>query len=105
MGHLGRKPIIHAWYIVFVVLVLNYLGQGVFLINHPDTTNILFSMIVSEAKVLYIPFLIVSLLATIIASQAMISGLFAVVYQAINTRIMPMLKLITHQKKSIPRFI
>lgn len=93
MGHLGREPIEHAWHIVFFVLIFNYLGQGVFLLSHPNTTNILFSMIVSQAKYLYIPFLIVSLMATIIASQAMISGLFAIVYQAINTRILPMFKI------------
>lgn len=93
MGHLGRKPIIYAWYIVFAVLCLNYLGQGSYLLEHPNSTNILFTMIVSEAKPLYIPFLIISLLATIIASQAMISGLFAIVYQAINTRILPMFKI------------
>lgn len=93
MGHLGRKPIVYAWYMVFLVLVLNYLGQGVFLLGHPHVSNILFSMIVSEAKILYVPFLITSLLATIIASQAMISGLFAIVYQAINTRILPMFKI------------
>lgn len=93
MGHLGRKPIVYAWYIVFFVLVLNYLGQGAFLLQHPDISNILFSMIVHQASFLYIPFLIVSLMATIIASQAMISGLYAIIYQAINTRILPMFKI------------
>ncbi len=93
MGHLGRKPIVYAWYIVICVLILNYLGQGAFLLSNPNVSNILFSMIVSQAKFLYIPFLIVSLMATIIASQAMISGLFAIIYQAINTRILPMFKI------------
>ena len=37
MGHLGRKPIIRAWYFVFVALALNYLGQGAFLIKNPGT--------------------------------------------------------------------
>lgn len=93
MGHLGRKPIIYAWYIVLCVLVMNYLGQGVYLIHHPHVKNILFAMISSEARVLYIPFLLVSVMATIIASQAMISGLFAIVYQGINTRILPLFKV------------
>lgn len=93
MGHLGRKPITQAWSIVLCALVLNYLGQGAFLINHPQATNLLFSMVLSQAHILYIPFLIVSLLATIIASQAMISGLFAVIYQGINTRILPLFKV------------
>ena len=93
MGHLGRKPITGAWGFVLCVLILNYLGQGSFLIRHPHETNILFSMVLSQAKVLYIPFLLVSILATIIASQAMISGLFAVIYQGINTRILPLFKV------------
>lgn len=93
MGHLGRKPIVYAWYIVFFALVLNYLGQGAFLLRHPESNNLLFSMISSEASILYIPFLLLSVMATVIASQAMISGLFAIVYQAINTRILPLFKV------------
>ncbi|HNW26753.1 MAG TPA: KUP/HAK/KT family potassium transporter [Candidatus Gastranaerophilaceae bacterium] len=93
MGHLGRKPIVYAWYIVLFALLLNYLGQGAFLLKHPDVQNILFSMIVHQARFLYIPFLLVSLMATIIASQAMISGLFAIIYQAINTRILPLFRV------------
>ena len=93
MGHLGRKPITKAWGFVLVALLLCYLGQGAFLIAHPDSQNILFSMILSESKIFYIPFLITSILATIIASQAMISGLFAIVYQGINTRILPLFKV------------
>ena len=93
MGHLGRRPIMKAWYFVMIALLLNYLGQGAFLIAHPDSQNILFAMILSESKYFYIPFLITSILATIIASQAMISGLFAIVYQGINTRILPMFKI------------
>lgn len=93
MGHLGRKPIEGAWAFVFGVLILNYLGQGAFLILHPNAKNILFSMVFSQSNLLYIPFLLISILATIIASQAMISGLFAVVYQGINTRILPLFKV------------
>ncbi len=93
MGHLGREPIIHAWYIVFVALAINYLGQGAFLMTHPGTTNILFGMVYSTFQVLYIPFLLLSIAATVIASQAMISGIFSVVYQGITTRIMPLLRI------------
>ena len=93
MGHLGSRPIIQAWSIVFFALILNYLGQGAFLLNHPDAQNILFSMILSQSHHLYIPFLIISILATIIASQAMISGLFSVIYQGINTQIFPLFKV------------
>lgn len=93
MGHLGRRPITLAWGFVCCALLLNYLGQGAFLLGHPEAKNILFSMVLSQKSFLYIPFLITSILATIIASQAMISGLFSVVYQGISTRIFPMFKV------------
>ena len=93
MGHLGREPILKAWRLVFVALVLNYLGQGAFIIRNPHAHNILFEMINQQAHLLYIPFLVLSIIATIIASQAMISGMFSIVYQGITTRIMPMLKI------------
>jgi KUP system potassium uptake protein len=93
MGHLGRKPIIRAWYFVFTALVINYFGQGVFLLSHPETKNILFGMIQTQAPLLYIPFLILTILATIIASQAIISGVFSIVYQGITTRLMPLMRV------------
>lgn len=93
MGHLGKVPIIRAWSLVFFALFFNYLGQGAFLALHPHAKNILFEMIQSQAHFLYIPFLFLSIVATIIASQAMISGMFSIVYQGITTRIMPMFKV------------
>ena len=93
MGHLGREPIVKAWYLVFIALAINYFGQGAFLIAHPGAQNILFDMIFAEAKLLYIPFLILSIAATVIASQAMISGIFSIVYQGITTRILPLLRI------------
>lgn len=93
MGHLGGKPIRQAWSGVFIALVFNYLGQGAFLLRYPETKNILFEMVFHYARDLYIPFLLLSISATVIASQAMISGMFSIVYQGINTRIMPMFKV------------
>lgn len=93
MGHLGRRPILRAWYFVFVALLLNYLGQGAYVIRHPDAGNVLFEMIFHQVNFLYVPFLILSITATVIASQAMISGMFSIVYQGIQTRIMPMFKV------------
>ncbi len=93
MGQLGKLPIIRAWYFVFFALVLNYLGQGAFIIQHPDAKNVLFEMVFHQAQILYIPFLIISILATIIASQAMISAMFSIVYQGITTRVLPMLDM------------
>jgi len=93
MGHLGRKPIIRAWHYVFAALVINYLGQGAFIVNNPKATNILFGMVQGEAPILYIPFLILTIIATVIASQALISGVFSIVYQGITTRIMPLMRV------------
>jgi KUP system potassium uptake protein len=93
MGHLGKKPIIRAWFFVFFALYINYLGQGAFIIQHPETRNILFGMVQSQSAVLYIPFLLLTICATIIASQAIISGVFSIVYQGITTRLMPLLKV------------
>jgi KUP system potassium uptake protein len=93
MGHLGARPIRHAWIGVFFALSLNYLGQGAFLTAHPGAKNVLFEMVFHHAKALYIPFLLLSIAATVIASQAMISGIFSIVYQGITTRIMPIFKV------------
>jgi len=93
MGHLGKKPILHAWYFVFAAILLNYMGQGIFALQHPETKSLLFGMIQYQAPYFYIPFLILTVLATIIASQAIISGAFSIVYQGITTRIMPLLKV------------
>jgi KUP system potassium uptake protein len=93
MGHLGREPIIKAWKLVFIALVMSYLGQGAFLIRNPGSKNVLFEMIFQQAHFIYVPFLILSIIATVIASQAMISGMFSIVYQGITTRIAPMLKI------------
>jgi len=104
MGHLGRKPIVRAWYLVFVALLVNYLGQGAYIITHPDAKNILFGMVRNETAYLYIPFLILTIIATVIASQALISGVFSIVYQAVTTRILPLLKVdytSTHMKSQI----
>lgn len=93
MGHLGSEPIRKAWYYVFFALIINYFGQGAFALRHTEPTNILFGMVKSQAEFLYIPFLILTLLATIIASQAMISAIFSLVYQGIRTHIMPLMKI------------
>jgi len=72
---------------------VDYLGQGAFILTHPGAHNILFEMILSQSGILYVPFLLLSIAATIIASQAMISGIFSIVYQGITTRIMPLLRI------------
>lgn len=93
MGQLGRLPIVRAWHFVFIALLLNYMGQGAYIIQHPEAKSVLFEMFLWESKILYVPFLILSIIATIIASQAMISGMFSIVYQGITTKVLPMLKI------------
>lgn len=95
MGHLGRGPILKAWYFVFVTLVLNYLGQGAFLLRnaHPTANKVLGQMVLDQMSFLYAPFVFLGIIATVIASQALISGVYSVVYQGITTGIMPRLKV------------
>ena len=93
MGHLGREPIVKGWIIVFPALVLSYLGQGAYVMQTDNTHNVLFGMISHISPAIYIPFLLLSICATVIASQAMISGMFSIVYQGMMTRILPKMKV------------
>lgn len=93
MGHLGREPIVRGWYIVFPALMLNYLGQGAFIIQNGTVGTVLFHMVSAQLGLFYIPFLVLSIVATIIASQAMISGMFSIIYQAMTTRLLPKMKI------------
>jgi len=108
MGHLGKEPIRKAWIFVFIALLTNYFGQGAYVITHNDSftpkTNVLFSMVKEQAQFLYLPFLILTLASTIIASQAMISAVFSLVYQGIRTHIFPLTRVkytSTHLKSQI----
>ena len=93
MGHLGREPIVKGWVVVFPALVLSYLGQGAYVLQTGNTHNVLFAMINNICPVILVPFLILSIGATVIASQAMISGMFSIVYQGMTTRILPKMKI------------
>lgn len=100
MGHLGKQCIIKAWHFVFVCLALNYLGQAANIVCRPETKSTLFEMVNHQSPVFYVFFLILTVFATIIASQAMISAMFSIVYQGINTHILPRLK-IDHTSKEL----
>ena len=93
MGHLGRKPIQRSLYVVLFALIVNYMGQGAFLLLFSNPDHVLFGMILKGAPFIYMPFLVLSLFATVIASQAMISGVFSIVYQGITTKILPTFKI------------
>jgi KUP system potassium uptake protein len=95
MGHLGRLPILKGWIFAATTLLLSYYGQGAFLIDHPKAAGSPFFELYHQlVPSFYIPMLILSVLATIIASQAMISGIFSVLYQAMTTRIFPHFRVI-----------
>lgn len=87
MGHFGIKPIRLGWYsVVFPALLLNYFGQGALLISNPDVKNPFFEMV--PAWGLY-PMVLLATLATIVASQALISGSFSLTRQAVQLGYLP----------------
>lgn len=88
MGHFGKKPIRAAW-LAFVLpaLLLNYLGQGALVLAHPSArTNPFFDMI---PQAIYWPVLILAMVATVIASQAVITGAFSMTQQAVQLGLFP----------------
>ncbi len=93
MGHLGGKPIRQAWSFIFFALVINYFGQGAYVLEHHDTTQALFKLVSTSYNIFYIPFLILTLMATIIASQAMISAVMSLIFQGINLGIFPLMRI------------
>lgn len=101
MGHFGRQPIRRGWFLlVFPCLLLNYFGQGALLIRegHIASTvaNPFFHLVPSWGV---IPLVVISTLATVIASQAVISGAFSLTWQALQLGYMPRLK-VTHTSHS-----
>ena len=88
LGHFGRKPITLAWFaLVFPCLLLNYFGQGAYVIAHNQPIGQpLFEMVPDWAT---LPMVILATLATIIASQAVISGAYSLTRQAIQLQLLP----------------
>ena len=94
MGHFGRFPIQFAWLsFVLPALLLNYLGQGALILSQPEAVNNPFFLLAPEWALL--PLVILSTVATVIASQAVITGAFSIVRQAIQLGLLPRLE-ITH---------
>jgi KUP system potassium uptake protein len=88
MGHFGRHPIRLAWFIfVLPALTLNYFGQGALLISSPENIKNPFYLMAPEFLV--IPLIVLATLATIIASQAVITGAFSVSRQALQLGFLP----------------
>jgi KUP system potassium uptake protein len=88
MGHFGRKPIRLAWaFLVFPALTLSYLGQGALVLAHPEAASDPFFLMAPPA--LLLPLVLLSVAATIIASQAVISGAFSMMQQAVQMGLLP----------------
>jgi KUP system potassium uptake protein len=93
LGHFGRRPIRLAWAaVVLPALLCNYFGQAALLIRRPGDTHHPFFALVPEP--LLIPMVILATAATIIASQAMISGAFSLTRQAIQLGYLPRLRIV-----------
>ena len=92
MGHFGRVPIRRAWFfVVFPALVLNYLGQAALVLDDPSTTKDPFFLLFPEQ--LRLPVVILATAATVIASQAVISGAFSLTRQAVQLGLLPPLTI------------
>ena len=93
MGHFGTKAIRISWYFVaFPALVLNYFGQGALILDDPRNVENAFYGLVPQAF-LY-PMVALATIATIIASQAIISGVFSLTRQAIQLGFMPRMRIV-----------
>jgi KUP system potassium uptake protein len=92
MGHFGAKPIRWAWlYFAFPALVLNYFGQGALLLSNPAAAPLLFYALVPSW--LHYPMVVLATIATIIASQAVISGVFSITQQAVQLGQLPRMEI------------
>jgi KUP system potassium uptake protein len=92
MGHFGRMPIARAWlFFVLPALMLNYLGQGALLLEQPQAADNPFFLMAPEN--LRLPLVILATMATVIASQAVITGAYSVVQQAVQLGLMPRIRI------------
>jgi KUP system potassium uptake protein len=93
LGHFGRKPIQRAWLgLVLPALLINYFGQGALVLAHPAAIENPFYRLVPEPVLL--PMIVLATAATVIASQAVITGAFSLVQQAIQLGLLPRLAIL-----------
>ncbi|MER7070906.1 potassium transporter Kup [Terrabacter sp. NPDC000476] len=98
MGHFGRGPIRRAWFVVvFPALTLNYLGQGALILDDPAAATSPFFRLAPEA--LRLPLVVLATIATVIASQAVISGAYSVSRQAERLGYLPRLTVLHTSKQ------
>ena len=101
MGHFGRAAITRAWlWLCFPALVLNYLGQGALILAHPKTIVNPFFLLVPGGQTGQKAMVVLATIATVIASQAVISGAFSVTQQVIQLGFLPRMS-IKHTSKRI----
>ncbi|RYF80791.1 MAG: potassium transporter Kup [Comamonadaceae bacterium] len=92
MGHFGKKPIRIAWFaVVMPCLVLNYFGQGALLLENPEAVKNPFFMMAPQWAL--VPLVLLATAATVIASQAMLTGAFSVTRQVIQLGYLPRLRI------------
>ena len=92
MGHFGRKPVQMAWFgLVLPGLVLNYYGQGSLLLSHPEAIANPFYLLAPNWALL--PMVILATVATVIASQAVISGTYSITQQAMQLGYAPRMEV------------
>jgi KUP system potassium uptake protein len=92
MGHFGHKPISRAWFfVVFPALTLNYMGQGSLIVEEPSAIENPFFLLLPHWS--RIPMVLLATVATVIASQAVISGAFSVTRQAVQLGFLPRLNI------------
>ncbi len=100
MGHFGRKPIRTAWFgLVLPALLLNYFGQGVLLLRRPEAIANPFFLL-APTELLY-PLVLLATLATVIASQAVISGAFSLTRQAVQLGYLPRMTILHTSDETI----
>lgn len=93
MGHFGKKPIRIAWFVlVGPSLVMNYFGQGALLLSQPAAIKNPFFLLAPDWAL--VPLLVLATLATVIASQAVISGVFSLTRQAVRMGYLPPMRII-----------
>ncbi len=99
MGHFGRRAVAFSWLgIAYPCLMLNYMGQGALMLAHPETAENPFYLMAPEWARL--PLVLIATAATIIASQAVISGAFSVTHQAVQLGFLPRLKTLQTSAKA-----
>jgi KUP system potassium uptake protein len=94
LGHFGKRPIRLAWYVVvFPCLLINYFGQGAYVLAHPSGAdgNIFFELVPTWFQM---PMVVIATAATVVAAQALISGVYSLTQQAVQLGYLPRMTIV-----------